>query len=380
MLNKLNLYGPLNQLGYGIFTRGIIKGLAENNVLNFSVLPIGQVHIEDQREAQLLKSLIETMTWERKAPSVAIWHEFDLTKFSSDKLIAYPIFETTKFNKSAISQLSQMDAVIVASKWAKSVVTDNIGDNVPVFVVPGASDLNDENLEEDYNKNNIFTFINVGKFEKRKAHADLLQAYKQAFSNSPNETRLILHCFNPHMQNYDNNIKGLLSSLGYTVHENSTNMGAIIASAGNALVSIPRGFIPKSQLISLYKYSHVGIYPSRGEGWNLPLVESIQSGLPCIATNYSAHTEYLNAEFNYPQELLLNNFKMETALDNMYFHGDRGYWASPSIEEMAEKMLYAEKNYAKIMETFGNTSDLIKAKFTWKNSASSLLEVLDILA
>lgn len=375
MTNLFNLYGPINPLGYGVFTKNIINGLIENNIINFSVLPIGPIHIEDPREKQLIEGIINESSWDRSAASLAIWHEFDLTKFSGKKLIAFPIFETTKFNQTSVSQLSQMDAICVASEWAKSVVIDNIGTNVPVFVVPGAGNCTPNDMVDD-SKNNIFTFISVGKFEKRKSHVELLNAFKQAFSNAKVEHRLILHCYNPHLQQFDKHIKNCLISLGYKIQNNTTNTAAIIASCGNALVSIPLGFIPQDQLQSLYKYAHIGVYPSKGEGWNLPLMESIQHGLPCIATNYSAHTEYLNDNYKYPKDLLLNNFKLESAIDSVYFRGDRGEWASPSIEELTEKLIYAENNYSKLLQSFSESVNLIRENFTWSNSATKLLNII----
>ena len=36
-----------------------------------------------------------------------------------------------------------------------------------------------------------------------------------------------------------------------------------------------------------------GVFPSRAEGWNLGLLECMSVGLNVIATNYSAHTEFV---------------------------------------------------------------------------------------
>lgn len=378
MFNTLNLYGPINNLGYGIFTRGIIKGLTNSGVFNFSISPIGGTQApEDPEEGHVIKSIIESMEWERKAPSLAIWHEFDLNKFSGNKLIAYPIFETTKLMDKAKSQLKQMDSIFVTSNWAKSIITQNIGNEVPVFVIPGASDVVelDDNSTCEKNKN-AFTFVNVGKFEKRKGHIELLRAYKEAFSNQ-NDSRLILHCFNPHIKNFEQSIMQMLTHIGYKVQIHSTDSSCIIASSGNAIVSIPRRPLTKKGLFNLYKYSHVGIFPSRAEGWNLPLMEAIKMGVPCIATNYSAHTEYLNEDTKYPQKLLLNDFFMEKAVDNTYFRGDRGDWASLSIENIASKMLDIYLDYENIQKEFSEAQKIIKDKFTWENSANKILTTLE---
>lgn len=378
MFNTLNLYGPINNLGYGIFTRGIIKGLANSGVFNFSISPIGAPQApEDLEEAQIIKSIMDSMEWERVAPSIAIWHEFDLNKFSGNKLIAYPIFETTELTPRAKSHLQQMNAIFVSSSWSKQIMHNNIGNDVPVFVIPGAAEVieSEDILQSEKNKN-AFTFISVGKFEKRKGHIELLRAYKEAFSNQ-GDSRLLLHCFNPHSKNFEQSMMQMLTSIGYKVQIHSTDSACIVASSGNAVVSIPRRPLTRAGLFNMYKYSHVGVFPSRGEGWNLPLMEAIKMGVPCVATNYSAHTEYLKEEYKYPQELLINNFSMERAVDHMYFRGDRGDWAEISIESIADKMLYAYKNYTSIQKEFINSQNIIKDIFTWENSATKLLTALE---
>lgn len=377
MLNSMNIYGPINNLGYGIFTRGMIKGLADLGIFNFSINPIGPVQVpDDEDEKHRLQAISESIMWERAAPSLAIWHEFDLNKFSGSKLISYPIFETTKLRERARNQLKQMDSIIVPSNWAKNIIENNIGTDVPVYVVPGAANLPVLSEKDAVSKNkHAFTFINVGKFEKRKSHLELLKAYGQAFKDIP-DTRLILHCINPHTQNFENSISQVLTSIGYKVEVHSTDRYNITASFGKALVSIPRQRLSTIDLFRLYNYSHVGVFPSRGEGWNLPLIESIQTGLPCIATDYSAHTEYLNETTEYPEELLIKDFTMSPANDGMYFQGDLGEWANISVDSIANKMLFTYKNYDNLAAKTETSIKKIRNTYTWENSAQLLFNIV----
>jgi glycosyltransferase involved in cell wall biosynthesis len=366
-----NLYCPVNNLGYGVVARSLIKELSVKSNNSFHLSIIGQPQLDDRAELQNITHLTGNL-WNRAAPSVAIWHEFDLNKFSSNKLIAFPIFETTRFNLPAINYLKQMDAVFVMSKWAKDIVHQNIGENIPVFVVPGAADVSDA---LDIAKNKTFTFFTVGKFESRKSHAELIAAYANTFANSTHETRLICHIFNPFIKDFTEVITKLLTQLGLTVLSNSTiSATCIVAVKGNAIVEIPKRVLLRSQVLQLYKYCHVGVFPSKAEGWNLPLMEAIQLGTPCIATNYSAHTEYLTSEFDYPQDLLLNKTQLITANDGVYFKGDRGEWAAIDMNELKEKLLYSCTNYNSIVKTFDNTK--IKETFTWNKSADKFLAAL----
>jgi hypothetical protein len=372
-MENFNLYGPLNDFGYGIFTRGIISGLLELGENSFSLSPIGPLSVSNPGEMSTLQTLVSTNSWNRKNPSIAIWHEFDLNKFSSNKLIAYPIFETDKFNKAALNYLPQMDAIFVLSSWAKDVVISNIGDSVPVYVVPGASDEVEKKVKDPNNLEDTFTFFSAGKYEQRKSPVEALTAYVNTFSDKQADTRYICHCFNPFDRNFVKNMETVLTKIGLRVIP-STNRNSIIGVKGNAIVEVPKAKMVREDLLNLMSECSVGIFPARAEGWNLPLMETIKSGTPCIATNYSAHTEYLTEEFKYPKELLLNNLTHEIANDGQFFKGDRGGWMRPSVEEISEKMDYVYSNYSEVVENFNKNT--IAENFTWKNSATKLLEAI----
>jgi glycosyltransferase involved in cell wall biosynthesis len=182
----LNVYGPINDLGYGIVTRGLLKGLINLGLDTIHLNIVGQVQVEqnekNNKELQALNYLCKNF-WNRSFPSIAVWHEFDLSKFSGNKLIALPIFETDNFFPIAKNYLSQMDAVIVLSSWAKSVIHKSVSPDLPVFVVPAASNLLPEVERLHVPKSNAFSFLSVGKLEYRKGHGDLIQAYTDAFES-----------------------------------------------------------------------------------------------------------------------------------------------------------------------------------------------------
>ena len=56
------------------------------------------------------------------------------------------------------------------------------------------------------------------------------------------------------------------------------------------------GYLKDEEVSSLYKHPKVKglISLTHGEGFGLPLLEAAACGLPICATNWSAHTEFLN--------------------------------------------------------------------------------------
>ena len=46
-------------------------------------------------------------------------------------------------------------------------------------------------------------------------------------------------------------------------------------------------------LAPLYAVADCGIFPSRAEGWGLPIFECLASGVPVIAGSWTGQSEYL---------------------------------------------------------------------------------------
>ena len=72
-----------------------------------------------------------------------------------------------------------------------------------------------------------------------------------------------------------------------------------------------------------------GVFPSRGEGWNLELLEMMAVGKHVIATDYSAHTEFCTEE----NCGLIPINTTEPAFDGKWFFG-QGNWAEMNTLEI----------------------------------------------
>ena len=108
-----------------------------------------------------------------------------------------------------------------------------------------------------------------------------------------------------------------------------------------------------------------GVFPSRGEGWNLELLEMMAVGRPTIATNYSAHTEFINDKNCF----LLHPRGIEPAFDNKWFFG-QGNWAEIWEQDITEVMNhYVETSRCPIAEALDTAG-----KFSWENTANEILK------
>ena len=100
------------------------------------------------------------------------------------------------------------------------------------------------------------------------------------------------------------------------------------------------GYLNDKEVSSLYKHPKVKglISLTHGEGFGLPLLEAAACGLPVCATNWSAHTEFLNLGLWTKVRGRVEPIP-DTKLDgNTFVQGAQ--WANPDIP-MARKTIEA---------------------------------------
>jgi hypothetical protein len=134
--------------------------------------------------------------------------------------------------------------------------------------------------------------------------------------------------------------------------------------------------LPRSELIRLYHDSHCFVFPSRGEGFGLTLAEAMRTGLPCIATNYSGHTDFFSEYTGYPVGYKMGSAEY-TAIDGK--HKGQSFetqCAYPSVEEIVEQMVEIYSNYKKALQIGAWASRLISKTYTWQNSARILVDTI----
>ena len=121
--------------------------------------------------------------------------------------------------------------------------------------------------------------LNVNRNQPRKDMARSVQVFAEALREVPN-AKLYLHC-------------NVQDGAGINLDRVRLNMrvpeGAVLFPAnfneGNG--------IPWPALNMVYNAADVFLTTSRGEGWGLPITESMLAGRACIALDHTSHTEIL---------------------------------------------------------------------------------------
>ncbi|GAF96816.1 unnamed protein product, partial [marine sediment metagenome] len=102
-----------------------------------------------------------------------------------------------------------------------------------------------------------------------------------------------------------------------------------------------------------------------------PLIECMSCGVPCIATNYSGPTEYLNEN----NHITLPNTKTTIASDGVFFNGTKGTWEVPSIMSLAETMKQAIDGKIDTAEIIRHGRETA-LEFSWENAAVKTIQAL----
>lgn len=380
-----NLFAPINPTGYGVHATNLIGGLTKLTK-EFTLFPIGQVQYEGKHQEAINHAIARGNAMYRSdVPSVCLWHAHDMARFSGTPRIAYPVFELDKLSRQESIHLGSVNDIIVTSQWAVNVILNDVphstigprdkSEEIQVHVVPEGVDTEIYTYDEDREcdtKSGV-TMLNVGKFEQRKGHihildmmsridmeCDLIAVWSNFFLRPEViDNTIIAHGFGaPKMTYLDREELDPKIMCKLFTHRN-----------GNRIWLVPSNHSDPMFIRKLIDYADVGVFPYAAEGWNLPLIECMASGLPCIATDYSGPTEYLTPENHIP----LQNQGLIPASDGMFFRSGIGRWASVSVDELIEKIhgindgQLTQINAA--LKGFGE-------KWKWQNSAGKLLRTI----
>ena len=342
-MSSIFLSAPICKTGYGIASYNFAKTMIDMGQ-SVMLFPIGSV---DPDMSYLTGNYVS-----KRANSLRIWHQNDVhPRIGTGKHFGFPIFELNKFTDIERRSMSLCDTILVCSEWAKRIVEEHV--HIDVQVVPLGVDTSlFRPVEEPTSP--VTTFINVGKWEIRKGHDFLIHCFKKAFS-SRDPVRLNLVPSNPFLtqQQVDE------------WHRMATHEKIRI---------FPR-IRHHERLMELMAEADVGVFPARAEGWNLELLEMMALGKHVIATDYSGHTEFANSN----NCRLINVPELETAVDDVWFHG-QGQWAKLDTDAEEQMIFHMRECHQKKQSgSLGvNTSGIETAnQFSWINSTKILLNRLN---
>ncbi|WP_411280678.1 glycosyltransferase [Gemmatimonas sp.] len=274
----LNFIAPFCRTGYGIAGAHLLHAMIGLNA-DVSYFPLGAVDPSILPFPELESALAAQDRFDTTVASVRLSQQFDLAlHVGKGPRIGFPIFELDRFDQRALHHLKSQDRLLVCSEWARGVLLQNGIWKMPVDIVPLGVDRSIFHEKLPTGTTVDTQFLSVGKLEPRKGQLELLRAFESAFTPS-DPVRLTFICANPFL----------------TEKEMEARCKPFRTSKlARRITLVTRSYATQSEVARAMAMSDCGVFISRAEGWNLEALEMLSCGRQVIATNYSAHTEFLN--------------------------------------------------------------------------------------
>lgn len=380
---KVLLRAPvLSKSGYGEHSRQVLRYLLEKDIdLKVSILPWGITPwYLDHNECNGLIGKAMSISNSKEGEEFDISIQVQLPSEWNNKLAKFNVGVTAGV-ETDISSLTwsenckSMDLVIVPSEFTKRSLAANINElDKKIKVVPESyfDELReDPKAEISLNLETDFNFLTIGVLTGLKPDLDrkntfyLIKWFLEEFKNKK-DVGLIIKTNQGRESSIDyyatlSTFKKLLKELNHT---------------GYPKVYLLHGDMDRDSMNSIYKSPKIKAFISatRGEGFGLPLLEAAAAGLPVLATNWSAHTEFLNngnwIKFDYDLKKV-----SDSKIDDKIFVKN-SMWAEVKENDFKSKIRKFRESYFTPTQNAKKLSNTIKTLYSWESIYEKYDEIL----
>jgi glycosyltransferase involved in cell wall biosynthesis len=357
-MRQVNLVVGFNSTGVGTLAESYFLGLRE--ICAKQNLPIVARHYD--ANPKTIERLVRRQ------------HPDDTTVFfwlTDPKILAsvrtrralWMMFESTRLPSAWIAHLAHYHQVWVSSGWGHDVLRANgysgdvrvlaAGVNAQIFVP------RDREPVWEPGKRSL-RILMVGKLERRKGYDIALEA----LARLSKQIKLTL----------------VAKADYFMFPDRAAQLGRVAESMG-VECELVSGKLTSAALAQLYRSCDLFLFPSRAEGFGLPCIEALASGLPTMAVHYSGPSVFLDAIAGLFREI---RFEMVPLVDDDYSRFYRsaygqeplGEWAEPSVDSIVEGVLAMASDYPAWLERARKAASIIRDQFDWQRVARNSLPYL----
>lgn len=187
-------------------------------------------------------------------------------------------------------------------------------------------------------------FLHVDSGSPRKRSDLVLKAFQAAFGNNSDYELTLKYSWNSDYVSYVNNWsdKKMLESGGEWIKSNVRQIKEIV--------------YPKD-IVSLYHFHDVLVYPSEGEGFGLIPLEALATGMPVISTaEWCSYAKFFNEN---KIDATVGPGKTE------WGYPYRGNIVNPKVDSIVDLMKYCAENIEKQSDKFFNQYEQVIFEYNW---------------
>lgn len=268
---------------------------------------------------------------------------------------------------------TKMDMVIVPSEHAKNTLEDSGTTGTDIHVVPESyfPELTKAHNEINLDVSTSFNFLTVGVLTGMSPETDrknlfyLLKWFVEAFKDDKSVGLIVKT--NQGRETTIDKVK-TKRMLSHVLKE--------LGSPENPKVYLLHGDMSRSEMNDLYKSKNVKALLSitRGEGFGLPLLEAAVAGLPVIATDWSAHTEFLNKGRWLKVDYSLKSIAKQKIDNQIFVPGAQ--WAEASEDSFKKTVKKFRKSYVTPTTWAQELSETLKEEYSEKTIFKKYEEVI----
>lgn len=346
-MKHIHIRAPLLSIsGYGVHARQIARwALSKDYKVSVEILPWGNTPwYSDRNECDgLIDKIMECSSPLRSKPDysfqVMLPNEWD-NSIANINFGVSAVVETTVCSEQWVHACKTMNHVIVPSEFSKKVLVNSGLKGKRVTVIPesfiDACKVSQPTMDLQFSTSHNFLMLGQmsGNYiTDRKNTAMLINLFCQTFANRPDVGLIV-----------KTNSGGNSTIDRYASRNRLKSIIQQVRKGPYPKIYFLHGYLKDEEVASLYQHPKVrGLLSlTHGEGFGLPLLEAAACGLPVLATNWSAHTEFLNKGPWTKVPYKLETIPQEKIDHNIFVPGAK--WANPEIEKVPEILQLFEKN------------------------------------
>lgn len=266
--------------------------------------------------------------------------------------IAYTVWESTRLPEDFFRRLFYFDEVWVPTQWQMDSMIEQGFPAEKLFVVPEGVD------EETFKPGPLkeegpFRFLLFGRWEHRKATTEIIRAFGETFQGD-HSVELVCSVNNPYATD------------GYKTSQERAEAYGVNYDNVKFI-----DFADREDYINYLQQGHVFVSCARSEGWNLPLIEAMASGIPSIYSNWGGQLEFAKGK-GIPVKI------SRLAQANIFNRDIDGQFCEPNFFDLAVKMMLSRENYTEYRDKALKDSEEIRKEFTWAKAGARAAVRLDM--